>query len=194
MDDSSREPGPDTGSDTADEASADPNTIIPEILARLSGVEELAGALFEELQAYPAGGPWLWSGLDTAKRAELWIELDGFVGWLQNTILRHSSNPDKWILPCWYRHPYAVESLTALMVAHQAAYHPKTKKPSFALVDWFTRALWPVIDSFKERRLFDACRDAQKHTDPSSSGPVLSLSADVFLEFVAADVETRTDA
>jgi hypothetical protein len=159
---------------------------IPGILERLGIVEEIAEYLYTELSKYPAGGPWFWKELSPQQRRDLWVELDEFVTWLQNRILRHASNPEGWIAPCWYLHPDAVEPLTALMVAHQAAYRAKSQKPSFELTEWFTRGLWPTLDAFTRRTTFKNCVAEGEHR-PSAGGKVLTGSSTDFLAFVATD-------
>jgi hypothetical protein len=157
---------------------------IPELLDRMEAVEELAAGLYEELTSQPAGGPWFWKGLKPKQRKELWIELDGFVVWLQNRILRHSSNSAGWIPECWYRHPDAVELLTALMVAHKAAYQAKSTKPGFELTEWFSRALWPTMDSLSQRMTFKNCMEGQGHFDATSPGLQLTAASADFTAFV----------
>lgn len=160
---------------------------IAELFERLSGVEELALHLDEELTNYPAGGPWHWTGLDADQRRALWVELDAFVTWLQNRILNHLQERTMWIAPCWYQHEEAVELLTALMVAHKAAYHPKSKKASFQPVEWFTRALWPTIEVFKRESTFIGCLDAREHSQTHTMGVQLTAGGDAFAQFVDAD-------
>lgn len=163
---------------------------ISEILDRLANVEEVAGHVYEELSNYPAGGPWLWEGLSLDQRRELWVELGEFVTWLQNRILCHWSNTEGSIAPCWYLHPDAVELLTALMVAHKAAYKAKSKKPSFELTEWFTRALWPTLEALARRSTFKNCLSEREHR-PSSGGIVLDGASTAFRDFVT---ETTTEA
>jgi hypothetical protein len=175
------------GADTATgaPAAAGPGVeAIPEILDRLGGVEELAAGLFEELSAYPDSGPWFWADLKPAQRKELWVELDGFVVWLQNRILRHSSNSLGWIPECWYRHPDAVELLTALMVAHTSAYRGKSRKPGFELTEWFSRGLWPTMEALERRMTFKNCMEGQGHFDATSPGLELTAASPDFTAFV----------
>jgi hypothetical protein len=160
---------------------------IPEILDRLGGVEELAAGLFEELSNYPDSGPWFWAELKPEQRKELWVELDGFIVWLQNRILRHSSNSLGWIPECWYRHPDAVELLTALMVAHQSAYRGKSRKPGFELTEWFSRGLWPTMEALERRMTFKNCMESQGHFDATSPGPELTAASPHFTAFVAEE-------
>lgn len=44
--------------------------------------------------------------------------------------------------------------LTALMVAHAAAYRKKAAAPSFALVEWHERCLWPTLARMETLKLF----------------------------------------
>lgn len=175
-------PTPAAGQDSV-ESPADVEAI-PHILERLANVEEVAGYVYEELGNYPAGGPWFWEELNLKQRRELWVELGEFVTWLQNRILRHWSNTEGSIAACWYLHPDAVEQLTALMVAHKAAYRAKSKKPSFEPTEWFTRALWPTMDAFTRRATFKSCLSEREHR-PSSGGIVLDGASTAFRDFVA---------
>lgn len=161
---------------------------IPELIRRMGETEESVAALVEELANYPAGGPWLWEGLEPGAQRALWIELDAFVTWLQNRILSHHASKEGWIAPCWYQHPDAVEQLTALMVAHKASYHPKSKTPSHALVDWFQRCLWPTMDTLKQRQTFKQCLQKREHEEPYAPGMNLVASDKDFTAFVAATV------
>lgn len=161
---------------------------IPELIRRLGETEESVAALVEELANYPAGGPWLWEGLEPEAQRALWIELDTFVTWLQNRILSHHASKEGWIAPCWYQHPDAVEQLTALMVAHKASYHPKSKKPSHTLVDWFQRGLWPTMDTLKQRQTFKQCLQKREHEEPYAPGMNLVASDKDFTAFVDATV------
>ncbi|MDJ0318880.1 hypothetical protein [Arthrobacter antibioticus] len=156
---------------------------IADILERLGNVEEIAAYSYEELTNYPAGGPWFWKELNLEKRRELWVELGEFVTWLQNRILCHWSNTEGSIAPCWYLHPDAVELLTALMVAHKAAYRAKSKKPSFELTEWFTRALWPTLEALARRSTFKNCLSEREHR-PSSGGIVLDGASTAFRDFI----------
>lgn len=161
---------------------------IADILERLTNVEEVAGYVYEELSNYPAGGPWFWKELNLEKRRELWVELGEFVTWLQNRILCHWSNTEGSIAPCWYQHPDAVELLTALMVAHKAAYRAKSKKPSFELTEWFTRALWPTLEALTRRSTFKNCLSERDHR-PSSGGIILDGASTAFRDFVRSATE-----
>ncbi|WP_417235515.1 hypothetical protein [Arthrobacter sp.] len=161
---------------------------IPEMDGRLAATEETVAALVAELTDHPAGGPWLWDALTPERQRELWVELDGFVSWLQNRILCHHMSKDNWISPCWYRHPDAVEQLTALMVAHKASYHPKAAQATHGLVDWFQRCLWPTMDTLKQRMTFKACLGKGEHEPQYMPGVQLVAASDDFAAFVDESV------
>lgn len=140
---------------------------------RLDGVQEQAEWAVDELTKHPAGGPWYWVGLDEKDTAALWEELAGFVQWLHNRILRHVPRKDYGIAPCWWRHPDAVEYLTALMVSHQAAYKTTSARATTALSDWVLRSLWPTIELIKENCSMKNClRDghAERELEAEMSG------------------------
>lgn len=112
----------------------------------------------DQLTEHPAGGPWFWKTLDAASTKALWNELGGFISWLNTRILHHISAGEVDPVPgCWFQHPDAVEQLTALMVAHKAAYLPTSTKASFELVNWFDRALWPTMRTIKSNGTFSGC-------------------------------------
>ncbi|MGP5220412.1 hypothetical protein [Arthrobacter rhombi] len=163
-------------------------TRIPEMDRRLANTEEAVEGLLAVLANYPAGGPWLWDGLEPDAKRDLWIELDAFVVWLQNRILCHHADRTRWITPCWYLHPDVVEQLTALMVAHKASYHPKAKTPSHMLVDWFQRCLWPTMDSLKDRLTLKPCQTQREHVEAYMKGTNLAGGSEDFLAFVEETV------
>ncbi len=116
---------------------------------RAAELEELT-ARIEELEAdlgtAPAG-PWLWDELSTEDRSALWQELYEWVSWLEDRYLRNLAASRLTPLHAdWYRNPVAVELFTSLMVAHQSAYRRKAAAPSFALVEWHDRCLWPTLN------------------------------------------------
>lgn len=163
-------------------------------LAELCGVvDELTKAVdwtVEQLTEYPAGGPWFWEDLDAASAKDLWKEVGEFVFWLNSRILGHISAGDVQPLPgCWFRHPDVVEQLTALMVAHKAAYHPHNRKVSFELVNFFDRALWPTMRAVKNNGTLSGCMGGshrQKSVEPYSHDAA-------FNSFVGLDTTVSRD-
>ncbi|MGW9159671.1 hypothetical protein [Microbacterium sp. NPDC055665] len=118
--------------------------------------EKQLDGLRELLNATP-DGPWNWAMLPPDARAKLWHRLYEWVGWLESRYLQYLSpakNGIPELVADWYRHPIAVELLTSLMVAHAAAYRKKASIPSFALVEWHERCLWPTLARMDALGLF----------------------------------------
>lgn len=120
------------------------------------------GRINNHLSGLP-GGPWSWKHLDSDQRAALWFELFDWVEWLQNRYVIHLKQDQYGLRPCWYKHPLAVEYLTALMVSHQAAYSTRAVLPSAALVEWHERSFWPMMTHLKS--VWGKCT-AVTHSDP----------------------------
>ncbi|TFH68157.1 hypothetical protein [Cellulomonas sp. HD19AZ1] len=136
------------------------------LLPKLEEHQEAIDAILSLLEAAP-GGPWAWDKLTGAALRDLWLKLGEWVAWLEQRYLIALSSDTYELARCWWRHPIAVELLTALMVAHWATYSAKVQVPSFALVDWHTRAFEPVFATLKAMRVFNNCKDG--HTDPTRS-------------------------
>lgn len=164
-----------------------------DLTEKMEETRKEVSTLHDLVTELPAGGPWLWEALGPQAQRELWTELDAFVSWLQNRILRHNSSRLNWLPSCWYKHPDAVEQLTALMVAHKASYNPKMTTASHSLVDWFHRCLWPTMEVIKSRGTFKYCIEQREHKEVVPAGEMLAGSAD-FAAFVDATVpETESD-
>lgn len=127
---------------------------------------EVLTQLMDMLTAQP-GGPWHWGFLDVAGQRKLWGKLGTWVEWLESRYLVHLPSSEYELAACWWRHPVAVELLTALMVAHLSAYSQKATVPSFTLVDWHLRALEPVFATLKSMKVFKNC--VVEHTEGSRS-------------------------
>jgi hypothetical protein len=151
--------------------------------ARLVNVETILPDLFDMYELRAAGGPYYWEALPHDQAVKLWDELGKFVTWLDSRYLTNLADPSYRLPGCWYRHPLAVEELTALMVAHRAAYDTRSAKASSALVDWHQRALWPTLDSLKLHAGLAGCRDRSEHREPHS-GPGTFSVTDEYLRYV----------
>ena len=57
-----------------------------------------------------------------------WCEVEVSTCWLDGRYLTNLADPSYRPPTCWYRHPIAAEELTALMVAHRAAYDTRSAK------------------------------------------------------------------
>ena len=146
--------------------------------ARLVNVETILPDLFDMYELRAAGGPYYWATLPPDRAVKLWKELGKFVAWLDGRYLTNLADPSYRLPACWYRHPIAVEELTALMVAHHAAYDTRSAKASSALVDWHQRALWLTLDSLRLRAGLAGCRDRNEHREPHAGSVTFSLSTD----------------
>ncbi|MFK3672465.1 hypothetical protein ACI2IX_20040 [Leifsonia aquatica] len=109
--------------------------------------------LLDWLDARP-GGPWSWRTLDQKAARELWAELYEWVNWLRDRYLVNLTDETNRLINDWYKHPVAVELLTALMVSHQSVYRRTKSAPSFDLVEWHERCLWPTFERMKTLNLF----------------------------------------
>ncbi|AGT95324.1 hypothetical protein BS297_30715 [Rhodococcus erythropolis] len=98
-----------------------------------------------------------WKDLDGEQAAELWAELIAWVSWFRR---RYSvTGSDAVIPPCWYRHPVAVEELTALMVSHQSAY--TLDEPGSELSAFHVQWLWLTLRGLAERAGYKRCTDVK---------------------------------
>ncbi len=153
---------------------------VEELDARTTQLEEVVTGLTEILVARGGAGPWWWEHRDRNQAARLWEELAEFVTYLSRRYL--AGIPAEYRLaPCWYRHPVAVELLTALMVAHIGAYRDPGSEPGPGLVDFHERSLWPTLERIRHLRLFSSCQDG--HTDRYPGE--LTWPADDFAQHVA---------
>lgn len=136
------------------------------LLKQVADHAEALEALLDMLGGQP-GGPWHWSRIDADRKRKLWLELGEWVAWLESRYLVNLPSADFELAACWWKHPVAVELLTALMVAHSATYSTKATVPSFVLVEWHTRALEPVFAALKAMKVFTNC--ANGHQAPTRS-------------------------
>lgn len=127
-----------------------------------------------------------WADLDTDAAAELWRELADWVDWL-----RHRYQLGSRIPTCWYRHGSAVETLTALMAAHHAAYLPgpdQRDTPREDLIAWHQQWLWPAIEQLTRISDFSSCGPGRcgYRTQPQPTHPG-------FEDFVHNDLADRPE-
>lgn len=156
--------------------------------ARLANVETILPDLFDMYEMREEGGPHFWAKLQPAESTKLCNELGEFVAWLDARYLTNLADPSYRLPACWYRHPIAVEELTALMVSHRAAYSTRTAKVTSSLVDGHQRSLWPTLDSLKLRAGLAGCRDRSEHREPHTRPATFSVT-DEYLEYVDIGAE-----
>ena len=81
-----------------------------------------------------------WADLDADAANALWARVSVWVEWFRR---RYPLPPDLAIPPCWFRHSIAVEELTALMVAYDAAYDQP--EPGSDLAAWHVMWCHPTL-------------------------------------------------
>lgn len=188
---------PVTGVVTDDDPS-DPLLKVAQAVAALQdnveALQQRLDQIEDDIRAAP-DGPWNWANLTAEARKKLWVRLYAWVSWLEDRYLRNLF-PDRGLIPelpaDWYRHPVAVEMLTALMVAHAAAYRKKAAAPSFALVEWHERCLWPTLARLDALKLWSR-EDAARDWNGPDSRPT-RRNDDRFMEWVAADAAPSEQA
>lgn len=120
----------------------------------------------------------------------MWERLYEWVTWLEDRYLRYLS-PSKdgipELIPDWYRPPIAVELLTSLMVAHAAAYRKKASIPSFVLVEWHERCLWPTPARMDHLGLFRGATSRELWNGPAPHET--HRDNDRFTEWVVQDTQ-----
>lgn len=110
---------------------------------RQHALERTIDTIWRRLGTPIQHGPWTWHTLPPDRQRELLTQLRDWVDWL---IHRYDLRGEHHAIPpCWYAHPVAVEELTALMVAWQAAYTPEDPTPNDAPINWHDRWLWPTL-------------------------------------------------
>jgi Domain of unknown function (DUF4913) len=127
-----------------------------------------------------------WADLDAPAATNAWAELRSWVDTILVVRYPHTATGKnaRLVCSCWYRHPYAVEEITALYVAWLHAYRDPTA-PSTAPNDW-------------QRRLSDACGRVSQHVQCAkehADDKTTTESTDAaFTTFVKADVLARPEA
>lgn len=116
--------------------------------------DKLLDKIFDLLAERP-DGPWAWRTIEGEARDKLWADLYDWVCWLDDRYLSYLGESYR-IVEQWYRHPVVVELMTALMVSYYAVYRPARATPSFDLVDWHERCLWPTFQRINALSLLPA--------------------------------------
>lgn len=142
----------------------------------------------EEPEVQPPARPWLWRDLNSQQELELWTELGDFVDYLAH---RYAAAQMTYRLShCWYRHPIAVEELTALMVAHTYAYG--VQEPTTLLVEFHERSLWPTLRRVHE--LLNSCLSEKKHVEPGRFDEPWSQHLPEFEQHILAEYDRAQTA
>lgn len=140
---------PDAGASDGDPTAE----LLLQVVEGLEGLGLRVEVVEKVLQAQP-DGPWTWASLTGEQQQKLFTELYEWVTWLEDRYLRYLGNQKAVLVADWYRHPIAVELLTALMVAHHSVYRVKASAASFGLVEWHERCLFPTLERLIQLGLF----------------------------------------
>jgi hypothetical protein len=100
---------------------------------------------------------WAWRYATDEVAGGLWARLREFVDWLNR---RYALDSERQIPSCWYRHPVAVEELTALLCSWQSVYCGPDN-PGDSLLAWHAHSLWPCVDRLPARSGWQRCRGGQ---------------------------------
>lgn len=145
-----------------------------ELMSRVEALEKAAPAPGAASAAY------CWRELtDPKDREDLWNTLRSWVDWISVRYLAHGATR---IPSCWYRHPVAVEELTALWAGWYFAYHQK-KSPNMLAIDWHQRYFWPTLKHLGDK-IYKGCIETREHIQ-SRINPY--VTDDGFEEFATFD-------
>lgn len=129
-----------------------------------------------QMQAPAAYVPYCWRS--TAEARGLWIRLREWVDWVNG---RYFASSWESIRPCWFRHPAAVEELTALWAAWEAAYRaPDDGGDGFSdAALWWHEKLHTVVLRLWDKQ-FAECKAG--HQEPDIYARTTDPSFDEFLQ------------
>ena len=115
------------------------------------------GEAAADRQPVPRG----WRGLGPGAARQLWRDLADWLGWLHGRYPLLGKVP-----PCWWRHPAAVEHLTALHHAYRAAYED-ARAPAWAQAEWLDRWLPATLARLRDW-LPGSCLTGTHTDDPAT--------------------------
>lgn len=121
--------------------------------------------------------PYCWRHVSAAEARGLWVRLREWVDWVNG---RYFSSSWKSIRPCWFRHPAAVEELTALWAAWEAAYRATGDGDGFSdAALWWHEKLHTVVHRLWDEQ-FAECKAG--HQEPDVYERVTDPSFEEFLQ------------
>ena len=167
--------------------------VLDALTTRQHALERAFDALNRRVGAPTKEGPWTWRALGPTQTRTLFGELRDWVDWL--TVRYQLRGEAHTIAACWYRHPVAVEELTALMVAWRGAYLLDQAPPGDTLINWHDRWLWPTLHRLNTQlRVWAKCTAGVHQASPSTSPPTDGDDFAGFLEQITAPAGTRRPA
>lgn len=106
--------------------------------------------------------PYCWRHVSAAEARGLWIRLREWVDWVNG---RYFSSSWESIRPCWFRHPAAVEELTALWAAWESAYRATDDGDGFSdAALWWHEKLHTVVLRLWDKQ-FAECKAGHQEPD-----------------------------
>lgn len=121
--------------------------------------------------------PYCWRHVSASEARGLWIRLREWVDWVNG---RYFASSWESIRPCWFRHPAAVEELTALWAAWEAAYRSSDEGEGFSdAALWWHEKLHTVVHRLWEEQ-FAECKAG--HQEPDTYARATDPSFDEFLQ------------
>ncbi|WP_144937045.1 hypothetical protein [Rothia kristinae] len=150
--------------------------------AKVGDLDETLTWVIEKITQKPTSlepVPWNWRAVDGEQRQHLWQVVRSFVDWVNDRYFQDSW--DGYIPGCWYRHPRAVEELTAVWAAWHSAYHAASS-PNESAAYWHDRILWPTLE-----RLENGWADCRKNGHQQMAGSRIHVTDDGFEDAIAAE-------
>lgn len=121
--------------------------------------------------------PYCWRHVSAAEARGLWVRLREWVDWVNG---RYFSSSWESIRPCWFRHPAAVEELTALWAAWESAYRASDEGEGFSdAALWWHEKLHTVVHRLWDEQ-FAECKAG--HQEPDVYERVTDPSFEEFLQ------------
>lgn len=106
--------------------------------------------------------PYCWRHVSASEARGLWVRLREWVDWVNG---RYFASSWESIRPCWFRHPAAVEELTALWAAWEAAYRASDEGEGFSdAALWWHEKLHTVVHRLWEEQ-FAECKAGHQEPD-----------------------------
>lgn len=154
-----------------------------EVLESTGPVPAAVGGDYEVQDLAPAEPapyvPYCWRHVSAAEARGLWVRLREWVDWVN---ARYFASSWESIRPCWFRHPAAVEELTALWAAWESAYRATDEGEGFSdAALWWHEKLHAVVHRLWDEQ-FAECKAG--HQDPDMYERTTDPSFEEFLRSV----------
>lgn len=126
---------------------------------------------------------WIWAAMSPPERRARLRELRTWVDWLRHTAELHNDIP-----PCWYRHRWIREMLTALYLGWRRTYEEApTPGRDFAEADWIS-----TVHTLRPHLKLPACVGG--HQEPPPPPPPLPGAEEDFETYLLTSPETTEPA